>query len=115
MAYDEGLARRIRETLKGKRNVREVSMFGGLTFMLNDRMCCGVAKDDLMVRVLPEKYESLLERPHARVMDFTGRPLAGFLFVGPKGYRSDERLKFWMDQAIECASSSPARKKGKRP
>lgn len=114
MAYDQGLARRIREILKGKTNVREVSMFGGLTFMLNGRMCCGVAKDSLMVRVLPERYESLLEKPHARVMEFTGRPLSGFLFVGPQGYRSDSGLKFWLEQAIECALSKPGRKKGKR-
>ncbi len=104
MAYDEKLAGRVRAMLKGKRGVREIRMFGGLCFMVNDQMCCGVARRDLMVRVLPERYEALLEKPHARVMDFTGRPLSGFLFVGPKGSRSEAGLKFWVEEALTRSS-----------
>jgi hypothetical protein len=114
MAYDEKLADRVRALLKGKRGLREIRMFGGLCFMVNDQMCCGVARDDLMVRVLPERYEILLEKPHARVMDFTGRPLSGFVFVGPGGYRSEPGLKYWVEEALSRASAPPGKHGGRR-
>jgi hypothetical protein len=120
MAYDENLAERVRADLKsrrglkGKKTLEEKKMFGGLTFLLKGRMCCGVAKDNLMLRVVPEKYESLLKEPHASVMDFTGRALKGFLFVRPGGYQSDAGLRFWLDRAIEYSDSQPPKKEKAR-
>ncbi len=116
MAYDETLAERIRADLRGrkglkdKRTLEEKKMFGGLAFMLKGHMCCGISKENLMVRVLPEKYQVLLEKPHAGVMDFTGRPLKGFLYVRREGYGSDEQLSFWLDRALEYADSVPPKK-----
>jgi predicted dithiol-disulfide oxidoreductase (DUF899 family) len=87
-------------------------MFGGLAFLLKGNMCCGIVRDRLMVRVLPEKYEALLGEPHAGVMDFTGRPMKAFLFVKPEGYESDGGLNFWLDRAVEHSDSQPAKRKG---
>ena len=114
MAYDERLAERIRANLKGRKGLEEKKMFGGLTFMLKGRMCCGITKENLMVRVLPESYDALLQKPHAAVMDFTGRALRGFLYVRPAGYESEKGLKFWLDQAVEFADTPPAKKEKRR-
>lgn len=79
MAYDEKLAERIRESLADKRGVIEKKMFGGVAFMLKDKMFVGIIKDDLMVRVLLEREAEALEKPHARPMDFAKRPMKGFI------------------------------------
>jgi len=88
MAFDERLAQRIRQILKGARGVTEKRMFGGLCFLVRGKMCCGVERDHLVVRVGPEQYERALSKPHARPMDFTGRPLKGFVY-GLNGRLSD--------------------------
>lgn len=111
MAYNERLAERIRNYLKHRRGVDEKRMFGGLCFMLNGHMCCGVEKDRLMVRVLPDRYDTLLKKPHAREMDFTGKPLKGFLFIGEAGYRTASGLAMWLDEAVDCSKSKPPKKK----
>jgi TfoX/Sxy family transcriptional regulator of competence genes len=80
-------------------------MFGGIAFMLDGKMCCGVIEDDLIVRVGPERYEEALSEPHVRPMDFTGRSLRGFVFVGPDGYRKNEALAKWVRQAADFARS----------
>jgi len=92
MAYDEGLSQRIRESLADQSGVEEKKMFGGLAFMINGHMSVGVIKTDLMVRVGPDSYEQALSQAHARPMDFTGKPLKGFVYVDEKGYESDEGL-----------------------
>ena len=92
MAYDEHLANRTRELLFGKRNVKEKKMMGGLTFMVNDKMCVGILNDDLMARIDPDVYESALEKTGCRIMNFTGRPMKGFVFVGPEGTKSKKTL-----------------------
>jgi len=115
MAYDERLAKRIRGYFKRRKGVEEKRMFGGLCFMLNGHMCCGVEKDRLMVRVAPDRYEILLKKAHAGEMDFTGKPLKGFLFVCEAGYRTASGLVFWLDGAVECARSKlPKKKRVKR-
>jgi len=86
-------------------------MFGGLTFMVHGHMACGVVGDSLMVRVAPEDGEALLEEPHTRPMDFTGRPLSGFLFVGAKGVATPAALRKWLSRAVSHAASRPAKKK----
>jgi TfoX/Sxy family transcriptional regulator of competence genes len=111
MAYDERLAKRLRGYFKRRKGVEEKRMFGGLCFMLNGHMCCGIEKDRLMVRVLPDRYETLLKKPHAREMDFTGKPLTGFLFISEAGYRTAAGLTGWLEEAVECAKSKPSKKK----
>lgn len=104
MAYDEKLAERVREALSDRKGLTEKKMFGGLAFMLRGHMCCGVLQDDLVVRVGPKRYEQALSQPHARPMNFTGRPLKGFVTVGPLGYRTDKALQKWVKQAVEFIS-----------
>ncbi|GKS66292.1 RNA methyltransferase [Nitrospira sp.] len=111
MPYDERLAERIRGYFKRRRGVEDKRMFGGLCFMLNGHMCCGVEKDRLMVRVAPDRYETLLKKAHAREMDFTGKPLKGFLFINEGGYRTASGLAFWLDEAVECVKLKPPKKK----
>ncbi len=110
MAYDEKLADRVRSALARYRRITEKKMFGGLAFMLKGRMCCGVLNDDLVVRVGPEHYAVALTRPYARPMDFTGRPISGFVYVAACGVRGDAALAKWLRQAADHVSSLPARK-----
>jgi TfoX/Sxy family transcriptional regulator of competence genes len=111
MAYNQRLAERIRGYFKRRKGVEEKRMFGGLCFMLNGHMCCGIEKDRLMVRVMPDRYEALLKKPHARKMDFTGKSLKGFLFIGEAGYRTTSGLASWLDEAVDCVKSKPPKKK----
>ena len=110
MAYDEEVAYRIRESLADQDGVTEKKMFGGLAFMVNGHMCCGLAKGELMVRVGPEQYEESLAQPHAREMDFTGRPMKGMIYVDSAGYESDEDLQTWVDRGLAFVTSLPAKK-----
>ncbi len=96
MPYDEGLAERLREIFMDRQGVVEKKMFGGLAFMLRGHMCCGIVNDTLMARVGPDQYEEALSRPCAREMDFTGRPLKGFIYVAPEGFESDADLHIWV-------------------
>jgi TfoX/Sxy family transcriptional regulator of competence genes len=111
MAYNEKLAERISKILKGKRGLVEKKMFGGIAYMLKDKMFVGIVKDDLMVRVLNEKYEEYLKKPNAREMDFTGRPLKGYLYINAEGIKTVKQLSKWIDVGIEYALKSPAKKK----
>jgi TfoX/Sxy family transcriptional regulator of competence genes len=107
MAYDEALAARIGTILASHDGLTERKMFGGIAFMLNGHMCCGVTKSDLMVRVGPDAYEDSLAQPHARPMDFTGRPMKGMIYVGAAGYGDDANLRAWVDRGVAFASSLP--------
>ena len=107
MAYDEVLAERVRRALAGRNDLSEKKMFGGVAFMLHGNMSCGVEKDQLMVRVGPERHEEALAQPHARPMDFTGRPMRGMVYVTPEGCRTDEALKRWVEQGLNFAASLP--------
>jgi TfoX/Sxy family transcriptional regulator of competence genes len=107
MAYDEGLAERIREVLEERRDVTEKKMFGGLAFMVAGHMSVGILKDELMVRVGPEAHERCLKEPHARKMDFTGKPMKGYLYVAPPGFASDAALRRWVDRGVAFATSLP--------
>ena len=114
MAYDEKLADRVRGALAGRRRITEKKMFGGIAFLLGGHMCCGVLKEDLVVRVGPERYAAAISRPHARPMDFTGRPISGFVFVGPRGVKTRAALSVWLRQAAEYASTLPWGKSGSK-
>ncbi len=107
MAYDEGLAQRIREMLAEQHAVIEKRMFGGLAFMLQGNMCCGVNREQLMLRIGPAAYDEVLRQPHARPMDFTGKPLKGFVYVEPPGFEADEDLASWIQLSVDFALSLP--------
>jgi TfoX/Sxy family transcriptional regulator of competence genes len=109
MGYDESVADRVRKALAGVDGVSEKKMFGGIAFMVRGNMCCGVIRDKLMVRVGPEAYGSMLEKPHVHEMDFTGRPLTGFLYVEAQGFGSSKELKYWVRMATGYALSLPAK------
>src|SRR5262245_36994855 len=96
MPYDLDLAARIRRVLRRTANIRERQMFGGLAFMCKGKMCCGIVGRDLMVRILEEEMASALKHPHVRPMDFTGRPLRGFVYVAPHGVATDDSLRRWV-------------------
>ena len=114
MAYDDKLAVRVRDVLAGYKNVVEQKRFGGVAFMLDGHMCCCVLGGDLVVRVGPTRYEEALSLPHARPMDFTGRPLRGFVYVAPPGTRSKPALAKWVGRGVELVRSLPAKKAGSR-
>ena len=109
MAFDETAARRVRKALEESPDVVEKRMFGGIAFMVRGNMCCGVIGDRLMLRVGPKGYETALSRPHAKVMDFTGRPMKGMVYVEPAGFASPRDLKAWIERAMEFALSLPAK------
>ena len=107
MSYDETLASRVRRVLANRSDIDEKAMFGGLAFMLGGHMCCGLVQSKLMVRVDPSAYDRLLREPHAKPMDFTGRPMRGFLYVDPAGLVSLPALEKWIARAVQYAESKP--------
>ena len=107
MAFDEGLAERIREILSDRGEIAERKMFGGLAFMLSGNMCVGIVGDELMVRVGPDGHEDSLMQPHARQMDFTGRAMKGMVYVGTAGFETDTDLCAWIERGLAFASSLP--------
>lgn len=109
MAYNEQSAERIRSILARRRYLTQRKMFGGIAFMLNGNMCCGVHRDDLIVRVAREEHAAALARPHARTFDLTGKPMKGFVLVAPQGYRAEDSLKEWIAMGVRCARSLPAK------
>ena len=104
MVYNEKLAAMVREILRDKRNITEKKMFGGLAFMLQGKMFCGIIKDDLMIRTETENYEKALSKPHSRPMDFTGRPMKGFVYVGPLGFKTEKTLFGWITFGLDYVS-----------
>ena len=107
MAYDEKLSERVRALLEPQDAVTEKKMFGGLAFMLRGNMCCGVLKDELILRLGPEGGDRALDEPHTRPMDFTGRPMSNFVIVTPEGHASEEELERWVDRAVSYTSTLP--------
>ncbi len=106
MAYDEGLVERIRMVLADQDGVNEKKMFGGLSFMLRGNYVCGVA-DDLVVRVGPERHAAALAHPQTREMDFTGRPMKGWVYVNAPGIEEDDDLAYWVNLGLDFAASLP--------
>src|SRR5262245_41495144 len=109
MGYDAALVERVRRSVSGRPGVTERAMFGGIAFLLDGKMFCGAATADLMVRVGPEKHEAALARPHVRPMDFTGRPMRGYVFVGPGGTRTRRQVEAWVEMAINFVATVEAR------
>ena len=111
MTYDDKLAERVRRVLPPSGDIVEKKMFGGLAFVLAGKMFVGIADTDLMVRVGPDAYEAALARPHVRPMDFTGRPLTGYIYVSTTGSRTDDAVARWVRQAMQFVRTLPAAKK----
>jgi hypothetical protein len=107
MAYDEGLATRIRDVLDEQPGLAEKQMFGGLAFLLHGNMACGVRGDDLVVRVSAGTADAALGEPGVRPFDLTGRPMKGWLLVDADGHAEDKDLRRWVDRGLAFASSLP--------
>jgi TfoX/Sxy family transcriptional regulator of competence genes len=102
MAYNEKLADQVRELIsETHKNTEEKKMFGGLCFMVNDKMCVGVEKERLMLRIDPDKQDELLKKDGCTLMDFTGRPMKGFVFVSCDVLQTKKQLKYWIQLALE--------------
>lgn len=111
MAYNALLAERVRKALSRKGDIEEKKMMGGLTFMVNGKMCVGVLEDDLMARIDQDVYETSLQRIGAREMNFTGKPMKGFVFINPEGTDAKQDLDYWINLALDFNEKAKASKK----
>lgn len=114
MAYDQFLGDRIRLRLRDLPIVEEKVMMGGLAFMVNGKMCVGVIGDEMMCRLDPEFYQEALKKKGAREMDFTGRPMKGYVMVNITGMKSERDFEFWIDQCLTFNPKAKASKKKKK-
>lgn len=108
MPYSESLAARTRQALGRAPGLEAKKMMGGLTYMVNGKMCVGILNDDLMCRIDPEIHEAALQKKGCREMDFTGKPMRGYVFVGPAGTKSDADLKKWVAMSLDFNSRAKA-------
>ncbi len=113
MAYNEKLADRVREIVTAtEKKIEEKKMFGGLCFMVNDKMCVGVRNDSLMMRIGPDNYEEALEKEGCRPMEFTGRAMKGFVYVDETALNTKKKLETWMKLALDYNKiAKPSKKK----
>jgi TfoX-like protein len=109
MAFDANLADRIRKRLGKRAGLTEKQMFGGIAFLLNGNMCCGVHKNEMIVRLAPEATDEALKSPGAHLFDLTGRPMKGWILVKPKGLATAAALGKWVGIAAQYAASLPAK------
>ena len=114
MAYSEFLADRVRGSLKELNSAyTEKKMFGGMVFMVKEKMCVGIIKDELMVRIDPENQEEFLKEEGCRIMDFTKRPMKGYLYVAPEGIDMEDDLNKWVQRCLDFNPKANASKKKK--
>ena len=114
MTYNEHLADRLRIHLVAQGDVAEKNMMGSLTFMVNGKMCVGIVKDELMVRLHPDLHDEVIEKNGCREMDFTGNTTKGYVFVASEAIESEKDLKYWMDLALEFNPLAKTFKKKKK-
>ncbi|MEP7106428.1 MAG: TfoX/Sxy family protein [Ferruginibacter sp.] len=115
MAYNEKLAYRVREIIAATpRIIEEKKMFGGLCFMVNDKMCVGVETDRLMVRLDPALYEQVMEKEGVTAMDFSGRTMKGYVFVAVKSLNTKTKLDYWLKLALDYNTIAKVSKKRKK-
>ncbi len=107
MAFDPGLAQRVREVLGERPGITERRMFGGLAFMVHGRMFVGVQDGSLMARVGPERHDDALAMPCVRLMDFTGRPMKGYVYIDPPAIAEDPALQAWVRWCVDYAAALP--------
>ena len=110
MAYNEALANRIRNAMDTDKELSEKKMFGGIAFLHRGLMFVGVSGNKLMARVGKENYQDSLGRRHVREMDFTGKPMQGYVYVEPAGLTSEEQLNFWLQRCKQFVSTLPAKR-----
>ena len=113
MSYNECLANRVRERLAELPNFEEKAMMGGLTFMVNDKMCVGIIKDEMMCRIDPGIHDKAVEMTGCRTMDFTKRPMKGYVMVDETGMKTNEQFNFWINLALEFNKFAKSSKKKK--
>lgn len=111
MAYNENLANRVRKRLVNLQNIEEKEMMGGLVFMYNDKMCVGIIKDELMCRIAPELHETVVEKIGCRTMDFTKRPMKGYILVEDIGMKTQKDLDYWIGLALDFNMHAKSSKK----
>ena len=112
MAFDENLADRVRDELDAQKvTFNELKMMGGLCFMVDDKMCVGAVGDQLMARIDPDIYTEALKREGASEMNFTGRPMKGYVFVNPDGTDMDNDLAYWVELCVEFNPFAKSSKK----
>ena len=109
LSYDAEAAERVRQLLSGRDDVVEKKMVGGLSFLVNGNMCCGITGTALMVRVGADGREQALREPHVRPMQFAGRALSGFICVEPAGLAADDALARWVQRGLDFVSGLPAK------
>lgn len=109
MPFDRKLADRIRIALDGRDGVTEKPMFGGIGFLVNGNMCCGVHREEMMVRLDPATAGEALRNPHTRVFDLTGRPMPGWVVVGSDGVAGDTEVAYWVERGFTYASKLPSK------
>lgn len=109
MAYDEELADRIQDILVGQPDLEAKKMFGGMGYLVQGNMACGVYKDMLIVRVGPDAYDESMEYPHTRPFDMTGRAMKGWVMVEPAGFSSKADLKQWVQKGLDFALTLPSK------
>ena len=114
MSYNEKIADRIREAIVDQPNVEEKQMFGGVCFMVNDKMCIGVIKEDMMCRIGPDAEEVALEKIGCRPMDFTSRPMKGYVYVSDEGMRTKKAFEYWIDLCLKFNLEAKVAKKKKQ-
>jgi len=107
MAYDAGLADRIRVVLPRGKRFEEKKMFGGVGYLLNGNMCVGIWKDSLIARLGPEQGEAALREPYVKEFDITGRAMKGWVMVLPEGIEEDDQLKEWVARASKFVAKLP--------
>jgi hypothetical protein len=109
MAFDQKLAERIRKRLSKRRGVIEKHMFGGLAFLVNGNLCCGVHGRELIVRIDPAETDATLRQPHTHIFDLPGRPMKGWILVRPAGLSTDAALAKWIQIGLTYVASLPAK------
>ncbi len=114
MAYSEKLANRVREEFQTLKHVEEKEMMGGLTFMYNGKMCVGIIKDELMCRIDPALHEESVEKQGCRTMDFTKRPMKGYIMVDETGMKSKKDFNHWIGLALDWNKNAKSSKKNKK-
>lgn len=114
MAYNEKIADRIRESLVSLPKVEEKIMFGGVCFMVDGKMCMGVVKEEMMCRIDPQKEEEALEKNGCRAMDFTGRPMKGYVYVSEEGMKTKKTFDYWISLCLEFNAKAKASVKRKK-
>ncbi len=112
MAYNEKLADHIREILAGQPEIEEKQMMGGVVFMVDDKMCAGVFKDEMMARIDPDVYEDALEKHGCHPMNFTGKPMKGWVLISPEGIDKVKDFEYWIGLALDFnKKAKPAKKR----